>query len=153
MNSLEIKIPPPVVFLAVACLMWLVTSMFPWVTFAIPAKKVIALCIATVGGIIAASSIVTFLRNGTTVHPHEPHKTSKLVTTGVNALSRNPMYLSLLLVLIAWAVYLANLVSLLLAPLFVAYLTRFQIKPEERALASKFGREYESYCMRVRRWL
>ena len=153
MNWLELKIPPPVVFLFVAGLLWLASTIFLWASFVLPAKNVTAIAIASVAGVIAVSSIVTFLRAGTTVHPHAPEKTSKLVTTGVNAFSRNPMYLSLLLVLIAWAVYLANIASLLLTPLFTAYLTRFQIKPEERALGSLFGSEYDEYCKRVRRWV
>ena len=41
----------------------------------------------------------------------------------------------------------------LLLPAFVAYLTRYQIKPEERALLAKFGSEYSQYMSRVRRWL
>ena len=153
MNWLELKILPPLVFLSFAGLLWLAVTIFPWASFALPAKKVIALVIASLGGVVAGSSIISFLRAGTTVHPDHPEKTSKLVTTGVNAISRNPMYLSLLLVLIAWAVYLSNIASLLLTPLFVAYLNRFQIAPEERALASLFGIVYDDYCKNVRRWL
>jgi len=153
MKFLELNVPPPIVFLSFAGLMWLVSALFPWASFVLPAKKMIALGIAAAGGMVAGSSILSFLRVGTTVHPHEPKKTSKLVVTGANRVTRNPMYLSLLFVLIAWGVYLANIASLLFVPLFVAYITRFQIIPEERALASLFGSEYESYCKRVRRWL
>ncbi len=63
------------------------------------------------------------------------------------------MYLGFLLVLVAWAVYLSNVVALLLVPTFVLYMNRFQIKPEERALAAKFGTQYTAYMHRVRRWL
>lgn len=52
-----------------------------------------------------------------------------------------------------WAVYLSNLAALAALPFFVAYLNRFQILPEERALASLFGNEFQAYCKRVRRWL
>jgi protein-S-isoprenylcysteine O-methyltransferase Ste14 len=87
------------------------------------------------------------------MNPTKPSATSSLVTNGVFRFTRNPMYLSLLLYLVAWAVYLANWLALLLVPVFMLYITRFQIKPEERALSAQFGPEYASYKARVRRWL
>ena len=52
----------------------------------------------------------------------------------------------------AWAVYLSNIGAVLLLPGFVAYMTEYQIKPEERALLAKFGSEFAQYISRVRRW-
>lgn len=63
---------------------------------------------------------------------------SSLVVSGVFRFTRNPIYLSLLLYLLAWAVYLSNLWTLLLVPMYVLYVNKFQIKPEERALPSLF---------------
>lgn len=63
------------------------------------------------------------------------------------------MYLGLALVLVAWVMYLPNAAALLLIPAFVAYMTEFQIKPEERVLLTKFGSEYADYMATVRRWL
>lgn len=63
------------------------------------------------------------------------------------------MYLGLALGLVAWVMYLENAGALLLIPAFVAYMTEFQIKPEERALLRKFGFEYADYMATVRRWL
>jgi protein-S-isoprenylcysteine O-methyltransferase Ste14 len=63
------------------------------------------------------------------------------------------MYLSLLLYLLGWAVYLSNVLALLFLPAFVLYMNRFQIKPEERVLLSRFGPAYAAYKGRVRRWL
>ncbi len=87
------------------------------------------------------------------MNPTKPSATSSLVTGGVFRLTRNPMYLSLLLYLLAWAAYLSNWLAALLVPLFVVYITELQIKPEERALSALFGAEYASYKARVRRWL
>ena len=67
--------------------------------------------------------------------------------------SRNPMYLGFLLLLLALACYLMNVAAMALLPLFVLYMNRFQIAPEERFLLQKFGAEYQAYCERVRRWL
>lgn len=63
------------------------------------------------------------------------------------------MYLGFLLMLVGWGVYLSNLAALLLVPSFIVYMNRFQIMPEERALAAKFGAQYVAYMQEVRRWL
>jgi protein-S-isoprenylcysteine O-methyltransferase Ste14 len=63
------------------------------------------------------------------------------------------MYLGMLLILAGWALVVSNLAALAMLPLFVAYLNRFQIGPEERALRARFGAEFENYCRTVRRWL
>jgi protein-S-isoprenylcysteine O-methyltransferase Ste14 len=119
----------------------------------LPAKHIIAAGIAAVGGILSVPAIVSFLLARTTIHPENPEKTTKLVVTGVYAITRNPMYLSLLVVLIGWGVYLSNVAALVPIPFFVIYLNRFQIIPEEKALRSLFGSEFEAYCEHVRRWL
>ena len=63
------------------------------------------------------------------------------------------MYVGLLLTLLAWAVFLANPFAALWVVVYVLYITRFQIIPEERVLTSLFGAEYEAYKGRVRRWV
>ncbi len=152
-NFLELKIPPPVVFAVFGGLMWALSRLVQAADFSLPANTVTALAVAGAGGVFAVPAIVSFLLAKTTIHPHKPHEARKLVVTGVYAITRNPMYLGLLLVLIAWAIYLSNLASFLPLPFFVAYLNRFQIRPEEKTLADKFGSEYEEYRRRVRRWL
>jgi len=117
------------------------------------AKKPIAAGAAAVGGVFAGAGILSFLRVRTTLDPRAPNKAASLVTTGVYAITRNPLYLSLLFVLAGWAIYLSNLAALVAIPFFVKYLNQFQILPEERALASLFGSELKAYCKRVRKWL
>ena len=63
------------------------------------------------------------------------------------------MYLALLLALLGWGVFIANVYALLLAVTFVPYMNRFQIRPEERALEQAFGQQFRAYCGQVRRWL
>jgi protein-S-isoprenylcysteine O-methyltransferase Ste14 len=152
-NYFELKIPPLAVFFIFAALMWLVAKALPVADIALPAKNMIAAGIAVVGGVIAGAGILSFLRVRTTLNPFEPGKSSSLVTTGIYAVTRNPMYLSLLFVLVGWAVYLSNMATVVVIPFFMAYMNRFQIMPEERALSSLFGGEFEAYCKRVRRWL
>lgn len=67
--------------------------------------------------------------------------------------TRNPMYLGMVLILLAWCLWLGNAAALLALAAFVGYITRFQIVPEERALAGRFGAAYEDYRRRVRRWV
>jgi protein-S-isoprenylcysteine O-methyltransferase Ste14 len=63
------------------------------------------------------------------------------------------MYLGFLLALCGLGAYLANVASAVLLPLFVLYLNRFQIEPEEHAMLRKFGPEYSRYMAAVRRWV
>ena len=79
--------------------------------------------------------------------------TSTLVTTGIFRISRNPMYLSLTLWLLAWSLFCGTFWGLLVVVAFVVYLTEFQIKPEEQFLAQKFGQAYLEYKQSVRRWI
>ena len=87
------------------------------------------------------------------MNPTKPEASSAVVSDGIYRFSRNPMYLSLLTGLAGWALFLENAAALLVLPMFVAYMNRFQIKPEERALLEKFGSSYAEYMRSVRRWL
>lgn len=133
--------------------MWVLSRLTPAATVAGLARVVAAAAIALAGAAVSLSGAMAFRRMKTTVNPFRPERASSLVTSGVYRMTRNPMYVGLLLVLVGWAVLLANLWSALGPVVFVAYITRFQIKPEERALSSLFGEEYASYKSRVRRWL
>jgi len=102
---------------------------------------------------VGVPAVLGFRRANTTVNPLKPEASTALVTGGVFRWTRNPMYLAMLLLLIAWACIVSNWAALAMLPLFVAYLNRFQIRPEERALQARFGAEFESYRRKVRRWL
>jgi protein-S-isoprenylcysteine O-methyltransferase Ste14 len=149
----ELKVPPPLVALLMAALMWVVSRAAPAAGFDFPARTEIAIGCAAIGVLIAVSGALTFRRAGTTVNPMKPDKATSLVTSSVFAYTRNPMYLGLLLGLTGWAVYRSNAVAFVFLPAFVAYINRFQIVPEERVLASLFGQEFADYKSRVRRWL
>jgi protein-S-isoprenylcysteine O-methyltransferase Ste14 len=76
-----------------------------------------------------------------------------MVRSGIYRHTRNPMYLGMLLVLAAWAVWLASPAAFAVLPVFLLYLNRYQIEPEERILAGLFGGEFDAYRRSVRRWL
>jgi len=97
--------------------------------------------------------LLAFFGSRTTINPMRPDQASALVTGGIYRLTRNPMYVGMTCLLSAWAVQLAALPAWLGPLAFVLYITRFQILPEERALAARFGAEFTDYASRVRRWL
>jgi protein-S-isoprenylcysteine O-methyltransferase Ste14 len=153
MNALELRIPPLIVMLGFGLAMWFAAAQVPTLAIDPPAHQALAIGLVAAGVGIDLAGVAAFRAASTTVNPMSPGATSSMVTSGIYRFSRNPMYLGFLLGLAGWAVYLSNTVVLLFLPAFVLYMNRFQIGPEERALALKFGEPFASYCRSVRRWL
>jgi protein-S-isoprenylcysteine O-methyltransferase Ste14 len=153
MQWLELKVPPVLVWLVVAGAMLGVSYSAPRLSFTLAGSSAIALALVVLGGSLAAAGVMAFRGRRTTVNPLTPSASSSVVSSGVYRISRNPMYLGFLLALAGWAVYLSNAGAAAFLPAFVAYMTQFQIKPEERALLAKFGSEFAQYMSRARRWL
>jgi protein-S-isoprenylcysteine O-methyltransferase Ste14 len=148
LSRLELALPPPVVMALAALLMWAL----PGPAFDVPAwPAAVVLFAASLA--IGIGAFLQFRKARTTINPMKPRETSALVTNGFFAWSRNPIYVADALALVGIALLLANPVALVLVALFVAYIDRFQIRPEERALRARFAGEYENYCRKVRRWL
>lgn len=153
MHVFELKVPPVASVVVFAVVMWAASTAFSSASFTLPGAAIIAIALAFIGGGIAVAGVFAFRQHNTTVNPMKPETTSTVVTAGIYRITRNPMYLGLAFLLLGWAIYLANLAALLLVPVFVAYMTRFQIKPEERALLEKFGSNFADYMAAVRRWI
>ena len=153
MFSLEHKIPPPIVTLVMGAIMWLVAWGVAALSFGMPGRRVIAAALAVAGVAFASMGAASFRRARTTVNPLKPESASSLVMSGVYRISRNPMYVGLSLVLLGWAVLLSNVLAFAIVPVFVLYMNRFQIGPEEVALERVFGEDYNGYRAKVRRWL
>ena len=153
MKTLELKVPPPLVLLLSALAMWLVArSLLQW---SWPSTALTALggVLAVAGLALIVTAMRTFARSKTTINPLQPIESALIVSHGVFARTRNPMYLGLAMILTGWACYLANTVAWLVVPLFIAYITRFQIIPEERILLGKFAAPFVQYLAQVRRWI
>ncbi len=153
LNSLELKVPPIVLVFITALAMYF--SPNPIVYFTIDKEVVLYL---TRGLFVLSSSIVVagiycFKKANTSVDPVNPNKSSVLVDFGIYKFTRNPMYLGFAIMLLAMAIKMQTLIALLWLLVFVLYMTRFQIKPEEQALTKIFGDAYVGYCQRVRRWV
>ena len=153
MKSLELKVPPPLVAAIVAAAMWGISHVTPLLEVARAYRVCAAIAIAAAGGFFSIGGFVAFRRARTTVNPMKPESASSLVASGVYRITRNPMYVGLLLVLIAWATFLAAPLALLGPLAFVLYIGRFQIIPEEVVLTKLFGTEYAEYKAKVHRWL
>lgn len=154
-DSLELKIPPLVVVLVAAGLMLLMRWLTPTlaVSLDLDVRMWAALPVLAAGVTVAVAGVLQFRRSRTTVNPMTPERTSALVSNGIYRYTRNPMYVGMLLALLAFAIVLASPASLLMLPAFVVYMNRFQIMPEERQLARHFGAEFQAYRAGVRRWL
>ena len=153
MKALELKVLPVAQFLVVAAAMWLLAKYLPALAVGIPARRSLAALFFCLGGLVAVPAVAAFRSSGTTVDPRSPEKATQLVVSGVYRYSRNPMYLGLLLLLIAWALYLANLLGFVLLPVFVAGMNRLQIRLEEEAMERRFGDAFRAYRESVRRWI
>ncbi|GAB2668713.1 methyltransferase family protein [Arenimonas aestuarii] len=153
MPLLDLRIPPPLVALACAGLAWVLTHYTPGLVFQVPARVWIAAAFVVIGIALDVSGLLVFRKARTTINPLAPGKSTAIVDSGPYAFTRNPMYLGMASVLLGFCVFLANPVSLLAVIAFCAYITRFQIIPEERLLLGKFGEAYARYRDAVRRWV
>ena len=146
---MELKLPPALVFLLFGLAMYILATFLPFDFFGRLFLFKVLLVSAVLVGLLA---LFQFYKAKTTVDPTKPAKASNLVVNGIFKFSRNPMYLAMLLVLLALGVILGNAFNTLIAAAFVGYMNRFQIIPEERILLNKFGRSYKEYCTLTRRW-
>jgi protein-S-isoprenylcysteine O-methyltransferase Ste14 len=112
------------------------------------------LIVASAGVGVAVLGVVAVVGAGTTIDPHDPSKTTALVSAGIYRLTRNPMYLGIALVLSGFGIWLENPVAAIVGTAgFVAVITRLQIIPEERMLTDRFPEAYATFRAQTRRWL
>lgn len=149
---MKLKIPPVVVFLIFGFSMYLLAEFLPVGYFDFFGSHYLMIALAVIAIVVAVVALFQFYAAKTTIDPTHPDKTKKLVVDGIYAYTRNPMYLAMLLLLLAWGVWLGNAFNTLLAAGFVAYMNRFQIESEEQALMQIFEKDYTQYCLLVRRW-
>ena len=152
LTALELRIPPPLLTLITALVMWSgarnkTPSARPaWLT-------PLALGIALSGLLLIGITIVTMRRAQTTVSPTRPDKSRALIRTGIFAVSRNPIYLGSAVLVFAYALYLWLPQSFVAVPIWIAWIQRFQIVPEERVLREKFAESFAQYVGETRRWV
>lgn len=149
---MKLKIPPVALVMITAAMMWGMDKVIH-LSYSFSGKEWVIKSIFLLCVIVLVFALVAFWKLKTTVDPTNPEKATKLVTIGIYHVSRNPMYLAMLLLLIGFGFKLGNPLNLLSIAFFIWYMNQFQIKPEEQALTKLFGQVYLDYCKKVRRWI
>src|SRR6267154_2903574 len=132
MNALDNKVPPPIVALLIGTVMWGIARLSPLPEGESPLRLAISCGLAGLGILVVVLGMLAFRRAKTTINPVKIEAASSIVTSGVYRYTRNPMYVGLTLALIGWAVNIAVPLVLVGPVIFILYITRFQIIPEER---------------------
>ncbi|SUT89549.1 methyltransferase family protein [Actinobacillus lignieresii] len=145
---MELKLPPPLLFILSAILIYFLPQAE---VYFIP--KAFGYLFLLLSAIVGLMSVYAFFKEKTAFTPLDPTQTNKLVVQGIYRVSRNPMYLSLVLALMAWGIWLNSYFAILVIAGFMWYVDRFQIIPEERVLVQKFGKDFTDYQTKVRKWL
>jgi protein-S-isoprenylcysteine O-methyltransferase Ste14 len=146
-----LRLVPPLWFLLALALMFTLHRGLPLVQLVHAPWHWFGLLLVVPAVALGGRGARALARRQTTLHPFgEP---TALVTDGPYRLSRNPLYLSLVLVLTAAAWFLGSLTPFLVVPAFMAVITVLFIRREEAALTAAFGEPFREYCRTVRRWL
>lgn len=149
---MKFRIPPVLVMMIFGVLMYVLAMFLPFGNFDFFGRKELAYVLFGLGFLVILIAVIQFGRKRTTTDPLHLEKASSLVIKGIYNYTRNPMYLGMLLFLLAFGLKLGNAFNILLAAGFVYWMNHFQIKPEEEVLQEKFGKEYTLYCKLTRRW-
>ncbi|MGB2882614.1 methyltransferase family protein [Candidatus Aalborgicola defluviihabitans] len=136
-----------------AALAWILAHLTPGLSYLVPARIPIIVLLVLIGLALDISGLMSFRKAKTTFNPLAPGRSKSIVQNGPYQFTRNPMYLGMFFNLLGLCVYFENPLTLVAVVVFVAYITRFQIIPEERILLAKFGDSYAQYTRSVRRWL
>lgn len=150
---MKLKVPPVIVVAFTAFMMWLIADYLSLDILEFTAPKWIIILTSIFGFLCIVLGIIQFTIKKTTVNPHKPEETTSIVSSGIYRVSRNPMYLGMLIFLIFYGLFLGDGLVFLMLPIFIWYMNSFQIKPEEEMMIQLFGEEYVEYKMKVRRWV
>ncbi|MEM9319576.1 MAG: isoprenylcysteine carboxylmethyltransferase family protein [Pseudomonadota bacterium] len=142
----------PPLWLAGFCLLtWFCAREIPIGYFGGPVLQLLAGLLSLSGLLIIAWSAIWFQRKGTTIEPHEQPAT--LIIEGPYRLSRNPIYLGMVMILLALVLWYGALSPIIFPGLFISVLTLRFILPEEEMLRTRFGAEADRYLATTRRWI
>ena len=151
---MHLRIPPPIVAL-IGILLIFLSKDYILILYLHPhLQNTLSILFLIIGFMIIFSATKEFKKSETTVNPMKPETSTSLVTSGIFKYTRNPMYLGLTSILLASCFYFSSLLGFIVyVPLFILYITVFQIIPEEEAMKGLFNDEYLNYCSKVRRWI
>ncbi|GAB5347932.1 methyltransferase family protein [Alteriqipengyuania sp. 357] len=150
-DSAKVRFPPPVIVLGSLLLGFAADRLLGLAPIELVVLRPIGVVIAALGLAILGSGLTGFLRAGTDPEPWK--RDTALVTSGLYRITRNPMYLGMVMVQLGIALFARNIGALASVPLAIVLVDRFVIAREEPHLLATFGDQYRGYCKRVRRWL
>jgi protein-S-isoprenylcysteine O-methyltransferase Ste14 len=152
-DSAGIRIPPPIYFFAFMGFGLILEYFFPTniIHFPLSTRVIIGGVFISISGYFAVSAFVVLIKNKTTFDTSK--STTMIVSKGSFRYSRNPLYFSLLLLLIGIAFIFFSIWLFLMVPVLFVVLLIKAVRPEERYLSHKFGKEYLDYSAKVRRWV
>ena len=145
------KIPPPIVTLAFGLMIYFSRNIFPDINNII--FYILSLFFIILGPFILISAVRSFKAEQTTINPININNASSLVISGVFKYSRNPMYLGMVFILLALSFRFNLIGGILFTSIFIMYITKFQIIPEEAAMKGIFGEDFNKYKNKTRRWI
>jgi protein-S-isoprenylcysteine O-methyltransferase Ste14 len=147
----QLPIPPPILALALLVGAGILGIFLPVPAISIPMHLTIGVLLIALGIGIAGAGFAAFKQAGTPVRPGA--NPTQFVMSGPYRITRNPMYLGLLIFTIGWF-FVAASPYFLIPPVIFFWIVNFrQIPFEERLMVDRFGESYTAYCKRVRRWL
>lgn len=151
---MHLRIPPPIVAL-IGILLIFLSKDYILILYLHPhLQNTLSILFLIIGFVIIFSATKEFKKSETTVNPMKPETSTSLVTSGIFKYTRNPMYVGLTSILLASCFYFSSLLGIIVyVPLFILYITVFQIIPEEEIMKGLFNDEYLDYCSKVRRWI
>ena len=148
---MKTKIPPPILALVLIGLIYLSSLLIVPITFNYQGS--LSALVLIMGLACVLPSFRLFAKYKTTITPLKPSEATALVTEGMYRYSRNPMYLGLLLLTISSTIWFGTWVGIIINIVFIFFINFLQIIPEEEALLTIFGEEYDDYKKNVRRWI
>ncbi len=152
MNFLNHKIPPPIILVLCGIAIWFLRGFSP-LPIGFGLRALLGGLLIITGIVLDFSGLFEFQKHHTTINPIHPEKTSEIVQSGIYSKTRNPMYLGMVFLLMGFCIITKSSFGFLVIPIFIKYIETFQIRPEEEILSAKFGKEYDDYCQKVRRWV
>ena len=151
MDKFKNKIPPTILTLLFLAFNYILS--FNSLKIEIPYKYFFTTLLLILGLYIVIRSSRLFAQAKTSIDPLRPFKSTSLITNDIYKYSRNPMYFGYFLIILGSSVYLGNVISIIIIPLFIFTINFLQIIPEEEALKDLFGPRYDEYLIKVRRWI
>ena len=145
------KIPPPIVALICGLSIYLSRPLFSEKIYIY--NNIISISFFFLGAAFLVLALSSFKKQKTTISPLRPEKASALVISNVFKYSRNPMYLGMLFILVSLSIRYNIIGGIITIPIFIFFITKFQIKPEEVQMEKLFGEKYVLYKKRTRMWI